>query len=52
MNSKEINGGIIIIVLFGSKRENQSAMPSNAAELETKKGNHFLNANNLPRKRN
>ena len=27
--------------------ESQFATPSNNTELETKKGNHFLNANNL-----
>ena len=38
--------------LVGSKeKKNQSAMPSNATELKPRKENHFLNVNNLPRKK-
>ena len=29
--------------------ESQSATPSDTTKLETEKGNHFLNANNLPK---
>ena len=38
--------------LLNQREKNQSAMPSNAAKLKTKKINHFLNATNLLGERN